>query len=43
MTDTAVSLGWIDDPISMRAVLITGLALLLMSFVGRITEFYLEI
>lgn len=43
MTDTAVSLGWIDDPISMRAVLITGLALLLMSFVGRITEFYLKI
>ena len=43
MADTATPLGWIDDDISMRTVLFGALTLLLISIIGRITEFYLQV
>jgi len=43
MADTATPLGWIDDQVSMQKVLIASLTLLLVSIVGRVTEFYLAI
>jgi hypothetical protein len=43
MADSATPLGWIDDDISMRTVLFGALTLLLISIIGRITEFYLQV
>ncbi len=43
MADTATPLGWIDDPVSLKKVLIASLILLLVSIVGRAAEFYLAL
>lgn len=43
MADTATPLGWIDDDIPMRTVTFGTLALLSISIVGRVVEFYLQI
>jgi len=43
MADTATPLGWIDGDVPMQMVVFGILALLSISIIGRVAEFYLEV